>query len=169
VIEIDSILNAQLMPEQDVNILDSALVKTARIAYVIFTSGTSGKPKAVTVSHSHFLQYLQSSVHVDAFRPSDIIAQVSSCTWDVHLHEILGSLLVGGSVVLLRPDQSNRNMDYLARIVEQQQVTAICVVPTLLAILFDTVQAQQTLHRLRTVRLFWSTGKCKRRCHLTLL
>jgi acyl-coenzyme A synthetase/AMP-(fatty) acid ligase len=79
--------------------------------------------------------------------------------WDVHLHEILGTMFVGGTVVLLRPDQGNRNMDYLSRVIEAHQATYVCIVPTLQNILFDILQAQQAFYRLRTLRLFWSVGK----------
>ncbi|CAF1451572.1 unnamed protein product, partial [Adineta steineri] len=37
-------------------------VTSDNIAYIIFTSGTTGIPKAVVISHSHLLLYLQSSV-----------------------------------------------------------------------------------------------------------
>ncbi|CAF4201713.1 unnamed protein product, partial [Adineta steineri] len=39
-------------------------VTSDNIAYIIFTSGTTGIPKAVVISHSHLLLYLQSSVEV---------------------------------------------------------------------------------------------------------
>jgi non-ribosomal peptide synthetase component F len=139
--------------------LKPILVKPNQNAYIIFTSGTTGTPKAVVISHSSLIYYLQSSVEIDALRTSDKGVQLSSCTWDVHIHEILGTLFVGGSIVLLRPEQGNRNMDYLARVIESHQVTFVCIVPTLQILLFDILEVQQAFHRLNTLRLLWSVGK----------
>ncbi|CAF4213023.1 unnamed protein product, partial [Adineta steineri] len=47
------------------------------VVYISFTSGTTGIPKAVVISHSHLLLYLQSSVEVDAFRTTDRAIQLS--------------------------------------------------------------------------------------------
>jgi non-ribosomal peptide synthetase component F len=160
IVNIDSIfVSDKVDNNNDDDDLKPVLLMPDNIAYIIFTSGTSGTPKAVTISHFHFLHYLQSSVEVDALRSSDNAVQLSSCMWDVHLHEILGTIFVGGTVVLLHPEQDNRNMDYLSRVIEVHQVTYVCIVPTLQTMLFDIVQAQQALHRLRTLRLLWSVGK----------
>ncbi|CAF0774929.1 unnamed protein product [Adineta steineri] len=133
-------------------------VTSDNIAYIIFTSGTTGIPKAVVISHSHLLLYLQSSVEVDALRTTDRAIQLSSCTWDVHIHEVVGTLLVGGTVILLRSEQGNRNMDYLSQIIKIHQATYICIVPTLQILLFDIVQAQKAVQRPNTLRLIWSVG-----------
>ncbi|CAF4666490.1 unnamed protein product [Rotaria socialis] len=139
--------------------LKPILVTPNKTAYIIFTSGTTGTPKAVVISHSSLIYYLQSSVEIDALRTSDKGVQLSSCTWDVHIHEILGTLFVGGSIVLLRSEQGNRNMDYLARVIESHQVTFVCIVPTLQILLFDILEVQQAFHRLNTLRLVWSVGE----------
>ncbi|CAF4005625.1 unnamed protein product, partial [Adineta steineri] len=125
-------------------------VTSDNIAFIIFTSGTKGIPKAIVISHSHLPLYLQSSAEVDAFRTTDRAIQLLSCTCDVHIHEIFGTLLVGGTVILLRSKQGNRNMDYLSQIIEIHQATYVCIVPTLQVLLFDIVEAQKAYSRLNT-------------------
>ncbi|CAF0798785.1 unnamed protein product [Adineta steineri] len=112
------------------HIIKSISVTFGNIAYIIFTSGAIGIPKAVIISHSYLLLYLQSSVEVDALRTTDRAIQLSSCTWDVHIYEIFGILLMGGTVILLRSEQGNRNMDYLSQVIEIHQATYVCIVPT---------------------------------------
>ncbi|CAF4229251.1 unnamed protein product, partial [Adineta steineri] len=92
-------------------------------------------------------------------RTTDRAIQLSSCTWDVHIHEVVGTLLVGGTVILLRSEQGNRNMDYLSQIIEIHQATYVCIVPTLQVLLFDIVEAQKAIQRLNTLRLIWSVGE----------
>ncbi|CAF4204968.1 unnamed protein product, partial [Adineta steineri] len=71
----------------------------------------------------------------------------------------VGTLLVGGTVILLRSEQGNRNMDYLSQIIEIHQATYVCIVPTLQVLLFDIVEAQKAYSRLNTLRLIWSVGE----------
>ncbi|CAF1134737.1 unnamed protein product [Adineta steineri] len=87
---------------------------------------------------------------------TDRAIQLSSCTWDVHIHEIVIIILTGGTVILLRSEQGSRNMDYLSQIIEIHQATYICIVPTLQILLFDIVEAQKTYSRVNTLRLIWS-------------
>ncbi|CAF1561671.1 unnamed protein product [Adineta ricciae] len=148
-----------LLSNQFNNEVKTISITTDCIAYIIFTSGTTSTPKAVVISHSHLLYYIQSSIELNTLNKNDKAIQLSSCTWDVHFHEIFGTLLVGGTVILLRPEQGNRNMDYLSNVVENHQATYVCIVPTLQMILFDIIETQQAYHRLKTLRLIWSVGE----------
>ncbi|CAF4152919.1 unnamed protein product, partial [Adineta steineri] len=123
------------------------------------TDGTREISKAVIILHSHLLLYFQSSVEVDALRTTDRAIQLSSCTWDIHIHEVDGTPLVGGTVILLRSEQGNCNMDYLSQIIEIHQATYVCIVPILQVLLFDIVEAQKAYFRLNTLRLIWSVGE----------
>ncbi|CAF1215266.1 unnamed protein product [Adineta steineri] len=76
------------------HITKSISVTSDNIAYIIFTSGITGICKAVIISHSHILLYLQPSVGVDALRTTDRPIQLSLCTWDVHIHEIFDTLIL---------------------------------------------------------------------------
>ncbi|CAF1259371.1 unnamed protein product [Adineta steineri] len=102
---------------------------------------------------------LKTLIHIDALRTTDRAIQLSSCTWDIHIHEVVGTPLVGGTVILLRSEQGNRNMDYLSQIIEIHQATYVCIVPTLQVLLFDIVEAQKAYFRLNTLRLIWSVGE----------
>ncbi|CAF4864068.1 unnamed protein product [Rotaria socialis] len=160
--EMKDMIDSFLISDEDENNDDDLkhiLVTPNKIVYIIFTSGTTGTPKAAVISHSSLIYYLRSFVEVDSLRTSDKGVQLSSCTWDVHIHEILGTLFVGGLIVLLRPEQDNRNMDYLARVIESHQVTCFCIVSTLQILLFDILEVQQAFHRLNTLRLLWSVGE----------
>ncbi|CAF4257538.1 unnamed protein product, partial [Adineta steineri] len=102
---------------------------------------------------------LKTLIHIDALRTTDRAIQLSSCTWDIHIHEVDGTPLVGGTVILLRSEQGNCNMDYLSQIIEIHQATYVCIVPILQVLLFDIVEAQKAYFRLNTLRLIWSVGE----------
>ena len=130
----------------------------ASLAYIVFTSGSTGVPKGVPITHANFAYYLTSMCHENYMLSSDITLQISRDTFDVHLQEILGSVLIGGTCVLLRPNSgAHLNIAYLIQAMCQHQITSINVVPSLVTALIDY------LSRLKqrfspTLRIVISTG-----------
>ena len=68
-------------------------------AYVLFTSGTSGLPKAVTVNHRSIAAYARSAADRFALAPDDRVLHFAAPGFDTGLEELLPTLLVGATVV----------------------------------------------------------------------
>ena len=110
----------------------------ASLAYIVFTSGSTGIPKGVPITHTNFAYYITSMCHEKYMLSNDITLQISRDTFDVHLQEILGSVLVGGTCVLLRSNSGAQlNIAYLIQTMSQHQITSITVVPSLASALVD--------------------------------
>lgn len=77
---------------------------------------------------------------------------MAHCSYDVHIQETFGSLLIGASVVLLRP-HGHMSMDYLIKVLNDKQVTYMQSVPTYIENLADFLPQSQTskLSFLRTL------------------
>jgi amino acid adenylation domain-containing protein len=71
-------------------------------AYVIFTSGSSGRPKGVQVGHGALLNHALSYAKRLGLTPQDRVLQFVSISFDPSLEELLPTLLSGGTVVLSR-------------------------------------------------------------------
>ncbi|CAN5785504.1 hypothetical protein BH20GEM1_BH20GEM1_01400 [soil metagenome] len=69
-------------------------------AYIMYTSGTSGEPKGVVVSHRAILRLVSNSDYV-RLGPGDVVAHVSNPAFDAATFEVWGPLLTGARLVVL--------------------------------------------------------------------
>lgn len=79
-------------------------ISTHDRAYVIFTSGSSGKPKGVEVTHGSVVNLLTDLVHRLDMKASDRLLAVTTISFDIAVLEILLPLVCGGTVVIAHRD-----------------------------------------------------------------
>ncbi|WP_086748902.1 amino acid adenylation domain-containing protein [Streptomyces scabiei] len=72
--------------------------------YVLFTSGTTGKPNGVKVSHRNVANLLLTEPGDLGIRPGDRVAQLLNIAFDMAAWEILGCLAHGGTLVIRGKD-----------------------------------------------------------------
>jgi non-ribosomal peptide synthetase component F len=69
------------------------------LAYVTYTSGSTGLPKGVEVTHRGVMRLLFGSGYAE-FGPEEVFLQLAPVTFDASTFEIWGALLHGGRLVL---------------------------------------------------------------------
>ncbi|MFG2847019.1 amino acid adenylation domain-containing protein [Kitasatospora sp. NPDC048296] len=72
-----------------------------QVAYVLFTSGTTGTPKAVRVSHASLANHAAALSSAFGLEESDRVLQFATYSFDVALEEIFTALWVGAEIVVL--------------------------------------------------------------------
>ncbi|MFE0255162.1 amino acid adenylation domain-containing protein [Streptomyces sp. NPDC059010] len=72
--------------------------------YVLFTSGTTGRPNGVKVTHRNVANILLTEPGGLGIRPGDRVAQLLNVAFDMAAWEILGCLTHGGTLVLRGKD-----------------------------------------------------------------
>src|SRR3954468_3461099 len=126
-------------------------------AYMIYTSGSTGRPKGVVNSHGGLLNRLQWMQERYRLEPRDVVLQKTPFSFDVSVWEFFWPLLQGAKLVVARPG-GHQEPDYLAALINEQQITTVHFVPSMLAVFFDTERPKEC----RSIRLVVCSGEALR-------
>ncbi|GAA3040173.1 amino acid adenylation domain-containing protein [Actinokineospora globicatena] len=73
------------------------------LAYIMYTSGSTGQPKGVGVTHRNIVRLVRETDYVH-LGPDDAVAQVSTLSFDAATFELWGPLCAGGRIVGIPKD-----------------------------------------------------------------
>ena len=98
-------------------------------AYICFTSGSTGNPKGVAISHAsaaNLLSGMQQLLKLDA---SDVWAAITTISFDIHVPELFLLLGVGGCIELLNEPES-RDPHLLTNILDSSGASVFQATPS---------------------------------------
>ena len=116
------------------------------LAYVMFTSGSTGHPKGVTIRHRSIVRLVFANDYV-TFGADRVFAHLSSISFDAATWEIWGALLHGSKLVIGRTEQLD--FQQLENLLRQHNVTTLFLTTTLFNEVIDS--RPQTLATVREV------------------
>ena len=112
----------------------------------------------VLVQQKNFTECMHSLIHIDTVNRNDTAIQMARCSFDIHVQEIFGILSHGATLIMLHP-RGTMDLDYLANILYEKQISYMHAVPTLLHTLFHFLSQNNNLNRTQSLRSLCSIGK----------
>ncbi|MGT2532549.1 amino acid adenylation domain-containing protein [Streptomyces nojiriensis] len=107
---------------------------------MIYTSGSTGRPKAVVVEHSAIvnrLLWMQDRYRLGA---DDRVLQKTPFGFDVSVWEFFWPLITGAALVVAEPG-GHKDPAYLSRVIQEEAVTTVHFVPSMLAAFVEDPKA----------------------------
>lgn len=115
-------------------------------AYVVYTSGSSGRPKGVEVSQGNLIHYVTGCLERLGLPDDASLASLASCATDLGHTALFGALLSGRCLRLLDEDLAF-DAEELAAVLARQPVDLLKIVPSHLNALLIAKDPQRLLPR----------------------
>lgn len=128
----------------DAPILDaerSAPLRPDNIAYVLFTSGSTGVPKGVALTHAATMSQLAWAQRQWPHDASDAVLHKTPITFDIAVWELFWPLQTGAHIVVAEPG-GHRDPVYLTDVIARHRITTVHFVPSMLDVLLETTGAE---------------------------
>ncbi|NUS45766.1 MAG: non-ribosomal peptide synthetase, partial [Mycobacteriaceae bacterium] len=123
------------------------------IAYVLFSSGSTGEPKGVEVSHRAAANTVDAIAAHFGLGADDHTIGLSALEFDLSVFDIFAPLGLGGTLVAVDAAE-DRDAAAWSRLIAETGVTVVNCAPGLVTMLLDTASAAQ----LRSVRVVLTGG-----------
>src|SRR5438552_2351513 len=127
-----------------------------QLAYIYFTSGSTGEPKGAMCEHLGFLNHLLAKIDDLQIGEGTVVAQTAPQCFDISLWQLISALLVGGRTLIVEQEtilDAQRFLDTIAR----GQVNVVQVVPSYLEVLVTNLA--QHPRELGALRYVVATGE----------
>src|SRR6266704_124408 len=105
-----------------------------QLAYIYFTSGSTGVPKGAMCEHAGLLNHLFAKIDDLQIDERTVVAQTAPQCFDISLWQLMAALLSGGRVVIVEQETILEARRFIDKIVDGR-VNVVQVVPSYLEVL----------------------------------
>ncbi|MFB7915976.1 amino acid adenylation domain-containing protein [Streptomyces sp. NPDC056061] len=106
-------------------------IAPGRLAYIYFTSGSTGEPKGAMCEHAGMLNHLYAKIDDLEIGEGQVVAQTAPQCFDISLWQLVSGLLVGGRTLLVEQEVILNVQRFVDEIVDGR-VAVLQVVPSYL-------------------------------------
>ncbi|MFF4177336.1 amino acid adenylation domain-containing protein [Streptomyces sp. NPDC001750] len=110
-----------------------------QLAYIYFTSGSTGEPKGAMCEHAGMLNHLYAKIDDLEIGEGQVVAQTAPQCFDISLWQLVSGLLVGGRTLLVEQEVILNVQRFVDRIVDGR-VAVLQVVPSYLDVVVSWLE-----------------------------
>ncbi|XP_057972299.1 2-succinylbenzoate--CoA ligase, chloroplastic/peroxisomal [Malania oleifera] len=121
---------------------------------ICFTSGTTGRPKGVTISHSALIVQSLAKIDVVGYNEDDVYLHAAPLCHIGGISSALAMLMKGGSHVIIPKFEARLALDAI----EQHHVTSLITVPAIMADLVSLIRTKETWKGKQSVKKILNGG-----------
>ncbi len=107
------------------------------MAYVLFTSGSTGIPKGVMIPHKAIIDYIDWCVEIYELNENDVIANHAPLYFDNSTFDIYTAFKSGATLHLVH-DDLNKVLPSLVHWIDEREITTFFCVPSVLTLLMQS-------------------------------
>ena len=105
-------------------------------AVILFTSGTTGIPKGVELTHEGLRNRVQWGIEAYQHQETDVFLQQTTLTFDFSIFELFTALSCGATLVISRPE-FHLEGKYLIQLIQEEKINVIGTVPSVIKLLLQ--------------------------------
>lgn len=141
---------------QDSRALPSDGVVDTDLAYILYTSGSTGDPKGVMISHRAILTFVDWCRETFRVGPNDRVTSHAPLHFDLSTFDIYATIQGGGTVVLV-PEKLSIIPVRFVQFLQEESITVTYLVPSILSMMVRYGQLDR--HDLTALRLVLFAGE----------
>jgi amino acid adenylation domain-containing protein len=111
-------------------------VAADQLAYIYFTSGSTGEPKGAMCEHAGMLNHLYAKIDDLSIAEGQVVAQTAPQCFDISLWQLISALLVGGRTLIVEQEVILDVQRFVDKIIEGR-VAVLQVVPSYLEVVLS--------------------------------
>jgi amino acid adenylation domain-containing protein len=118
------------------------------LAYVTYTSGTTGVPKGIMIQHRSLSNFIKGITEIVDFKEDDHVLSLTTISFDIFFLEAIVPIARGARVVIGNSDEQLNNTALIAAL-HKQEISIFQVTPSRLQLLFSDDGSPVMLKKLK--------------------
>ncbi|GAA3048361.1 amino acid adenylation domain-containing protein [Pseudonocardia yunnanensis] len=110
-----------------------------QLAYIYFTSGSTGQPKGAMCEQAGMLNHLFAKIDACEIGEGQVVGQVAPQCFDISLWQLISALMVGGRTVIIEQDVILDVQRFVEKVIDQR-IAVLQVVPSYLEVVLTYLE-----------------------------